>query len=800
LRRTKQCLGILALMAFAAAIVGAGAVPAATQPRTKAQWQAAIAHVPEPGTGCYHASYPALQWHAVKCVAAPKFLGAPALPSRSVTPAVPAMVGGSGSDYSAKVSGLISQATGTFQDVSPNITEKGKVDNTGSEIANALSLQLNTQFFSGSPACSHSGDPASCQGWQQFLYNYSNSTGYVFMQYWLINYDATCPAGWMPGPPSLSGSCVANSPSSPLAGGPLTAKDLATVQLSGSAASGGKDKVSLSVGSGQATLVTGKDSVLSLAKFWNTAEWGVFGDGGSGEAYFGTGTTLEAQTALTATSSATPRCVKEDFTGETNNLNLTGTPALGSEPSPTVASKQTNGTTGTASCAVASASSGTWGKAKEVPGSAALNSGGAAQITSVSCTSVGNCSAGGGYFGSGTQAFVVDETNGTWGTARELSGNTTDARIDSLSCTSAGNCSAGGWYYDSSANRQAFVADETNGTWGSAKEVPGTATLNQGGYAQVNSVSCGSAGNCSAGGYYLGRTSQEAFVVNETNGTWGSAEEAPGTATLNQGGTAAIDSLSCTSAGNCSAGGQYEDGSSHYQAFVANETKGIWDPAEEVPGTAALNTGGQAGIASVSCTSAGNCSAGGSYAEPSSLQAFVVNETNGAWATAREVPGTAALNKAGQAAIASVSCTSAGNCSAGGSYSSSYIGGGSFLYQAFVVNEINGTWKTAEEVPHTAFLNNGDRAVVESVSCSSAGNCSAGGSYTDGSNNRQAFIVNESNGTWGPAEELPGTSSLNQGGDAGINSMSCVPAGNCSAGGWYRDISSNYQAFIVNRN
>jgi hypothetical protein len=133
----------------------------------------------------------------------------------------------------------------------------------------------------------------------------------------------------------------------------LTAKQLATVNLSGSAASGGNDAVSLSVGSGRATTVTGKDTVVDLAAHWNTTEWGVFGDGGGSAANFGAGTTLEAQTALTSTSSSAPSCVKEGFTGETNNLNLAATPALGSESSPTMASKQTNGTTGTASCASA---------------------------------------------------------------------------------------------------------------------------------------------------------------------------------------------------------------------------------------------------------------------------------------------------------------------------------------------------------------------------------------------------------------------------------------------------------------
>jgi len=48
----------------------------------------------------------------------------------------------------------------------------------------------------------------------------------------------------------------------------------------------------------------------------------VFGDGGGSEAIFGSNTTLEAQTALTATSKSAPACVKEGFTAETNNLKL----------------------------------------------------------------------------------------------------------------------------------------------------------------------------------------------------------------------------------------------------------------------------------------------------------------------------------------------------------------------------------------------------------------------------------------------------------------------------------------------
>ena len=56
------------------------------------------------------------------------------------------------------------------------------------------------------------------------------------------------------------------------------------------------------------------------------------------------------------------------------------------------------------------------------------------------------------------------------------------------------------------------------------------------------------------------------------NGVWGKAQEVPGTAALNKGGSAAISSVSCVTAGGCSAGGSYRDASRHLQAFVVNET------------------------------------------------------------------------------------------------------------------------------------------------------------------------------------------------------------------------------------
>jgi hypothetical protein len=48
----------------------------------------------------------------------------------------------------------------------------------------------------------------------------------------------------------------------------------------------------------------------------------------------------------------------------------------------------------------------------------------------------------------------------------------------------------------------------------------------------------------------------------------------PASATLNRGGDATVASLSCGSMGDCSAGGAYKDSSGNHQAFVVTKTAG----------------------------------------------------------------------------------------------------------------------------------------------------------------------------------------------------------------------------------
>src|SRR5690349_15775916 len=142
------------------------------------------------------------------------------------------------------------------------------------------------------------------------------------------------------------------------------------------------------------------------------------------------------------------------------------------------------------------------------------------------------------------------------------------------------------------ASPGALAGSLSRHAWRTAEEVPGAADLNQGGIAGIFSVSCASAGNCSAGGQYMDSSGRrQALVVSQVSGTWGTAIEVPGTAALNQGENAEIASVSCASAGNCSAGGHYINGFSQRQALVVGQVHGTWQRAIKVPVAAALHHG-----------------------------------------------------------------------------------------------------------------------------------------------------------------------------------------------------------------
>src|SRR5262249_58076554 len=87
--------------------------------------------------------------------------------------------------------------------------------------------------------------------------------------------------------------------------------------------------------------------------------------------------------------------------------------------------------------------------------------------------------------------------------------------------------------------------------------------------------------------------------------------------------------------------------------------------------------------------------------------------------------------------------------------------------------------------------------MVVSLSCAAAGECTAGGVYADASDLQQAFVADESGGTWGAAQVVPGTAALNAGGLAATQAVSCAPAGGRSAGGGWKQAHKKPPGFVA---
>ena len=358
-------------------------------------------------------------------------------------------------------------------------------------------------------------------------------------------------------------------------------------------------------------------------------------------------------------------------------------------------------------------------------------------LSQVSCSSPGNCAVAGNYQvpdpSEDTSPLLSNEQAGVWGQAQKIKGNAT--AVLAISCPAAvGDCAAGGFTQSGPVTGQggAFVVSEKGGVWGQAQQVPGSA-------GPVTTMSCPAAGTCLAGGRGQASftTPFTAFIVTEQNGQWGHARPVPGLSRLTSG-HSLVDSVSCAGTGDCAVGGTLTDRSGHVQVFVVDEHHGVWGRARLMPGLAALNLGGHSALAQISCGAAGFCSAGGWYRNLKGRvrqQAWVASEVGGQWRRAEKVPGTTALNTGGNAGVSSVSCIAA-SCVAGGWYAVAPFAGSGFL-----VVERHGSWRKAAQVRGLAALNTGGNPAVTSASCARSGWCAAVGEYTDRSSGETRMFV-----------------------------------------------------------
>jgi hypothetical protein len=369
--------------------------------------------------------------------------------------------------------------------------------------------------------------------------------------------------------------------------------------------------------------------------------------------------------------------------------------------------------------------------------------GAAVDLTGISCASADNCEAVGNYNSSTIPAILAERWNGTsWSIQTTPDpGGTSYASLAAVSCPVANDCEAVG------ADSLGPFADVWNGTTWSAQSTPAPAGINS---PLLEAVSCASAGFCQAVGYGVNGSRVFVALAETWNGTsWsGTLPPDPAGANLTE-----LQGVSCFSASFCAADG-YATGSGGFSLVGENWTGTSW-AFEQIPEPAGAVT---ADVLGVSCAAATACEVTGDASVTANATPMADGWNGTAWSSQAPVAPIGATSNL----FGAVSCTSASDCEAAGSY---YNAAGS---QVSLAEAWNGTAWKFQATPNPA---KAATITLTGVSCVSASFCEASGSKGNGS----AAFAEKWNGTAWQLQTAPGKGPL--------AAVSCVSASFCAAVG-----------------
>jgi cytochrome c551/c552 len=386
---------------------------------------------------------------------------------------------------------------------------------------------------------------------------------------------------------------------------------------------------------------------------------------------------------------------------------------------------------------------GSWSRAVEIalPAGAASSgqeAGFGFGVPSVACTEPGDCVAVGHYFkeGGSEAAMAASETDGAWGAASEIklpenAASDPEALLASVACPAAGECVARGGYTNEDGEREAMVADETDGSWSPASAVESPADAEGGSGSYSGLVACSATGACvEIGEYRDGSTkTREAMVVTEVGGSWTRAQQLALPANAGSKPESVLRSVVCVPSGPCVAVGSYTNQSGGREALVAEETGGVWGPASQIvaPPNVAANPEIGFGFApfSIACAASGSCVLTAQYTDYSGdREALVAEETSGVWGPASEiaVPANAASDPD---TVLYPACPASGECALVGAYTDAEGD-----REALVADGAGGSRGQVSEVLPAGDAAGNPETQIGEVQCPVVGSCVAFGEYT----------------------------------------------------------------------
>jgi hypothetical protein len=396
-----------------------------------------------------------------------------------------------------------------------------------------------------------------------------------------------------------------------------------------------------------------------------------------------------------------------------------------------------------------------------------LKAGNGGGLVDIACPAAGDCTAVGRYTDSTAvdHGLLLTESHGHWQRGTRLvlplnavaarkpkHGITDDLGLTSVSCSSVGNCVAVGNYETNAEVWEAMIVTEIRGRWSRAIEAPVPAGAPVAGQnAGLISDTCTSSGTCSAAGSYLDASGHEqALLVTGSGNNWTSSAPPAAPADADSNPTLVPTSIACPATGDCAAVGTYLNPLQNSLGLLLSQSGGIWQPEVGVAlpnGAAPTGTVGDQTVmlGSVACPQVANCTAVGWYFDNfENGQGLLVNLQNGVWQPGTEaaLPANAVQGLEKQSAgLDWVSCAAAGNCVATGVYTDA-----GYNSQGLLLSEVNGVWQTGLESPLPPGAGQIQYAATIQSECPAVGICTVMGQYNDSHGNVLGYAIGESAG------------------------------------------------------
>ena len=369
-------------------------------------------------------------------------------------------------------------------------------------------------------------------------------------------------------------------------------------------------------------------------------------------------------------------------------------------------------------------------------------------VNAVTCSSAADCWAVGyGYADGAAFQTLIEHWNGTsWAivTSPNASG-TTQNFLNGVTCTSASDCWAVGYY--NNGTRDQTLIERWNGSSWAIVTSPNTGTTD---YNNLYGVSCTSASQCWAVGYYYNGGGYARTLIERWNGSSWAIVTSPNTSTTDNNN---LYGVSCTSESDCWAVG-FGGG-----ALIERWNGSTWAIVTSPNTFGYLNA--------VTCTSASNCWAVGYYFPSQRTQTLIEHWNGTSWSIIIS-PNTSSTQSN---YLYGMTCASASDCWAVGYY---FPENG--LPSQTLVEHWNGSSWTIVTSPNSSATSN----YLAGVTCSSASGCWAVGHYNDGSNSQT--LIERWNGISWSIVTSPNTSGTTKN---ELFGLICASASECWAVGYY---------------